>query len=252
MSDLQDRSKANTPVDIEESSHDDNVHYTIEVQTSAIEAVGRKVTLKPVRNSIFLDENSKITKMYSKFDANKKTNTEEELQNTLGYEWLRTIQYKIFEKYGIEGPTFILTNQANSKDELVQWFNRMIYFKRFVKYKKVNNSSFELKSFFPSPSDQICNSVIQETFSKDGFSGGSKPEDCLYAISWYDTIYSFNQIKREALFAMKTGHSELQIFNSKNKSKSEGFDGKVFEIMPDEPGIYPMLQSGYLELEYED
>jgi hypothetical protein len=177
---------------------------------------------------------------------------ESELKKTFGYEWLEVIRCKIFKKYGTKNPKFVLAGFAKNDNELVEWCNRMLLFKRFIKYKKMTNSLFELKSFFPDPSDEFCKRIIQETFVFDDFFGGLKADDFLYE-SWYcDTFYSFSQIKREALFVLKTGYSELHILGSRKKSNQPNSNKKILEMMPYEPEIEVMIRDGYLNLEYED
>jgi hypothetical protein len=171
---------------------------------------------------------------------------------TEGEEWLEAIKLEIKEKYKFVNPKFMLNGTIKTYDKIAKWCDYMIQVKRFVKYKKLSKNVFELKSFFPDPSDEICKKIIQETFVWDGFFCGLEKDDFLFE-SWYcDTFYSFSQIKREALFALKIGYSELHLLGLNKASNLINLNKKKLEMMPYKTEVGVMLEDGYLKLEYRD
>lgn len=163
-------------------------------------------------------------------------------ENLLG--WIET---DIKNKYQIKKPVFQVNNHpefGNDENTIIKWINRCIYCiygrNKWVKYKKIGKNLFELKEYFPDPPDKVCKKIIRDLFILLRKQRGTKP--IFFKI--YENIYNEIESRRELMFHLRTGYSDLSItFENEEKNKI------IYSVDFTEEEAAHTFASGFLQLE---
>jgi hypothetical protein len=159
------------------------------------------------------------------------------------FRWLKS---EINKKYGINNPIFILNNHKISESEIIDWVSQKYLEHKWVKYKKISNNTFELKDYFPDPSDEACNRIVSD-FVWEYEGKGTK---VLFKIN--QDLYNLKEAHKQLFLFLKIGFST--IFGAKVETILDR-NNKNISVMERDPAgseIFHQVDSGYLEFEYKN
>jgi hypothetical protein len=165
---------------------------------------------------------------------------------TFGQEWLEYIEAEIEKKYNLKNINFIIydyKNAINSKEYLIQWMiNKISFEKKWVKYRKIKDTTFELKDFFPDSSNKICNELVGKTLN------------FLEKKHWPNKVYykhnkTFLDKKNmwpEVFWTIQKGYT--RIFYDKQPNQDNKI---VYQLSYSELDIHNLVENGFLKLEFK-
>ena len=218
-----------------------------------------------------ISEYVECMKCESGFDQNDFENIESKRKiiekNKHMHDWLNPIKEDIEKKHLITNPTFVIdetTLDGKTFDEWLKILDEQALL--WIKYKKLNNNSFELKPFDPDPDDQISlkkiNTFMDEfdytedvtyfTVNKIFYMVDINSLDVPFTYHFKDlrgrTYYNFNEIKVELLSLLRRGYSKI----IHQKTTTLPNEKTIHHLHVDQDSFESMIDSGYLKLEYFD
>ena len=176
--------------------------------------------------------------------------------------WLKLIKNDIYKKYKISNPRFIVDPAAIQGYTLESWLENIVDLKDYwLKYKRVDKSTFELKSFHCDPDEklifEIINKFIDELLTKNKINYFTinkyiyieKPSGFSYELNSLpgETFYTLPEIKIELRFLLRKGYSKIGLEKISKVKKQF-----VARLKVDSDTLPNMIKSGYLQLEYFD
>ena len=85
------------------------------------------------------------------------------------YHWLSSdmdllfwLKEDIKGKYGITNPTFLIENVVKDEASLSNWMNPKFLEGKWIYYRKVTDTIFELKDYFPNTAKNLCKKKAHE------------------------------------------------------------------------------------------
>ncbi len=165
--------------------------------------------------------------------------------DTFGSELLEYLEIDIFEKYKIESPQFFICGKPDIKrrSEIIDWIDDNLIWKRWVKYKRKSKNLFELKDFFPDPSDEACYKII------DDFVKRVKGDNREVYFKFGFAIYNEKEIRKELLSSLREGYSEISWNRERVKDPRPNRDRIIYDVHLQENELDRRLTGGYLLLE---
>jgi hypothetical protein len=179
--------------------------------------------------------------------------------------WLFTIKQNIQNKYNITNPIFIADPAALQDKDLNSWLEKSInpnYPFYWLKYKRIVDSTFELKPFLPNPDENLATNIINDFLTSIDY----VDEKTYFTVNKFvyvlnsntnqydlkdvpgETYYNLPEIKVELGVLVRKGFSKITL-----EKQSMLEDGKIiYHLHVGQDSIENMLVSGYLELEYKD
>lgn len=161
-------------------------------------------------------------------------------------QWLKFIKENIQSKYKIADPIFWISgNKVESSALLRTLEDYAVLPDLWLKYKRIKDNAFELKCYFPNPSFDVCERLINEAlnFLKIDF------EKSFFTVSFddfeNDTPYTYKEIKKELLYLLREGLSKI-IFAKEPTTKK---DKIIYHLWVEYDSLENMLKTGYLNLE---
>ena len=163
-----------------------------------------------------------------------------------GAELLEYIKEDIEKKYGVTNSIFTFRGKDIDKiEDLENLIDDYLTKQRWVQYKRVSENCFDLKEYFPNPSDQFCNKTV------DFYIEQCKKEHSPAYFSLGTTIYNEKEARRELFLRLRLGYAEIGIgrvpYVWENKKRTI-FSTSVRQL----PEIFHQVDSGYLVLERKD
>lgn len=112
----------------------------------------------------------------------------------------------IKKSFAISNPIFLL-NGARFKDEqgVVAWIDEVHHRGRWVKYKRIKDNIFELKEYFPDPSDACCLALINKLIAEVKASH-QEGETIWYVYEGCAIKYNEKEIRKELLAELRMGY----------------------------------------------
>jgi hypothetical protein len=175
-----------------------------------------------------------------------------EFNTTEDNEWLMMIEGEIKDKYGIKNPVFKYNfKEFDSRQCINNWMDKCEIERRLIKYKKVNQHTFELKDFSPNPSDEYCYksaySFIKRLKDESLIKYGTSEVFFTY---YGDIIYNESEFIKKCIFAMRSDSSSIVstsgIYPDSNLNKKR----IIYQIHYSNYGeLYWEIRIGFLELE---
>ena len=181
-------------------------------------------------------------------------------------EWLNAIKKDIERKYAITNPTFVVDETMLDGKTFEEWIEILDDPDvRWIKYKKLNNNSFELKPFHPDPDDRMSMEKINTFLEIFDYTEGNTyftvnkffydlEDPFAETFIWIfqnvpgETYYNLNEIKIELCSLLRRGSSKITLQKTTSLS-----DGKIIHhLHVDQNSLDDMMKTGYLNLEYFD
>jgi hypothetical protein len=170
---------------------------------------------------------------------------------SFGEWWLEYIEINIEKKYAIKDPIFLINHTECSRVILLQWFDNVLFEKRWIKYKHFSENVFQLKSFFPDPPADLCEKMINEELNEldqriveiDSLS----QHKALF--EFCGEVYGQQDLRRELLYSLLSGHSNVEFYLQKKEEKVI-VKAYASSLIGSEMDIW--IKDKYLSLEYND
>ena len=191
-------------------------------------------------------------------------------------DWLEAVKQEIVEKYKTKNPRYVLNETQVEEIEISKWLDEsigepdewlewLIYPEKreaiedkfpygldpsenvWLHYKFLENNTFEMKPFYPSPSLKICQKILDEFMNRFWTETKLEKSKVMFTIMG-DCIYDEKEIRKELLYLIRIGLPKIDYLK-----KTEERDGFIVYSLITTPDTLPnMLKSGYLQLEYFD
>lgn len=172
-------------------------------------------------------------------------------------EWLSYIEQDIKEKYKISDPIFLLNEKIKKKQDVINWINKTIlssnlFADRWIKYKQKSVNKFELKSFFPDPSKDICIKIILNYFkeAKIFFSSLNSSFPISYKIG--KTIYNQKEAEKQMLYIMNLGSTDFSGFGKPIPEINLNKNRIIHKVEGQEAEMFLCVEENLVEFEYKD
>jgi len=156
---------------------------------------------------------------------------------------LDVIEREIKTKYSIHKPLFVFNfKKYFNKDDLIRRIDNIVSQKRWVKYKHLENNLFELKDFYPDPSDEICYKEALDSINE------YENDVCFFEVG--TVFYSKDEVLKIIINCLREGVSRIWIENelvNNTNLRTTKTTYKITFCEESEPEVD--IESGFRQLE---